>query len=186
MNDIHSSQGPLLRRDNTLVVVIDMQERLLPVILEKERVIENVLKLVKFSHIIGLPIICTEQQNLGETTPEIRAELKEVQPINKLEFDCFESRAFDEQIRRLKRNTLIITGIEAHICVAQTALHALSDHAVHVVSDAISSRSLHNWEVALGRMRQQGVTVTSTEMVIYELLGAAGTDQFREALKLVK
>lgn len=186
MNDLRASHGPLLNRDDALLVAIDMQERLLPVIAEKERVVENILKLVKFAPIIGLPIVLTEQQNLGETTPEIRAELKGVEPITKLAFDCFKSRSFAEKIRRLNRGTLIIAGIEAHICVAQTALHALADHAVHVVSDAISSRSPHNRHVALDRMGNAGVTITSTEMVIYELLGKAGTDQFREALKLVK
>jgi isochorismate hydrolase len=186
MNDMYTSPSPLLRGDDALLVVIDMQERLLPVIAEKERVIENVLKLVKFAPIIGLPIVLTEQQNLGETTPEIRAGLGEFQPIIKLEFDCFRSRAFTDRIRHLNRNTLIIAGIEAHICVAQTALHALADHAVHVVSDAISSRSPRNRKVALARMGKAGVTITSTEMVIYELLGVAGTDQFREALKLVR
>lgn len=186
MNDRYASTPPLLRGVDALLVVIDIQERLLPVIAEKERVIENVLKLVTFARMIGLPIILTEQQNLGETTPEIRAELETIQPIIKFEFDCFESPAFVEQIRRLDRNTLIIAGIEAHICVAQTALHALAHYTVHVVSDAVSSRSLHNREVALDRMRQAGITITSTEMVIYELLGKAGTEQFREVLKLVK
>jgi len=186
LKDIHVSSTPLLRRDDALVVIIDMQERLLLIIAEKERLIENIVTLVKFACIIGLPIVLTEQQNLGETTPEIRQELENIQPITKLAFDCLESRAFTERIHDLNRHTLIIAGIEAHICVAQTALHALSDHAVHVVSDAISSRSPHNWEVALGRMRQHGVTITSTEMVIYELLGRAGTDEFKEALKLVK
>lgn len=186
MKDMYSSPSPLLRGADALLVVIDMQERLLPAIAEKERVIENARKLVTFARMIGLPIILTEQQNLGETTPAIREELKGVEPITKLEFDCFESPAFAEQIHRLNRDTLIIVGIEAHICVAQTALRALVNHRVHVVSDAVSSRSLHNREVALGRMRQAGVTITSTEMVIYELLGKAGTEQFREALKLVK
>jgi nicotinamidase-related amidase len=186
MNDRYVSLPPLLRGDDALLVVIDMQERLLPVIAGKERVIENVLKLIKFASIIGLPIILTEQQNLGETTPEIRAELKGVEPITKLEFDCFKSHAFAEHAGRLNRSTLIIAGIEAHICVAQTALYALANHAVHVVSDAISSRSPHNRKIALDRMGKAGVTITSTEMVIYELLGKAGTDQFRKALKLVK
>jgi isochorismate hydrolase len=186
MDNMYASPIPLLRGDDALLVVIDMQERLLPVIAEKEKVVENVLKLIKFAPIIGLPIILTEQQNLGETAPKLRAELKGIRPITKLEFDCFQSRAFVEHVGRLNKSTLIIAGIEAHICVAQTALHALSDHAVHVVSDAISSRSLHNRKVALDRMGKAGVTITSTEMVIYELLGKAGTDQFREALKLVK
>jgi nicotinamidase-related amidase len=186
MKNMHSSPSPLLRGADALLVVIDIQERLLSVMAEKERVIENTLKLVTFARMIGLPIILTEQQNLGETTPEIRAELEALQPNIKLEFDCFESPAFAEHVDQLGRNTLIIAGIEAHICVAQTALHALVNHRVHVVSDAVSSRSLHNREVALGRMRQAGVTITSTEMVIYELLGKAGTQEFREALKLVK
>jgi nicotinamidase-related amidase len=180
------SRHAALRRDDALLVVIDMQERLLPVIAGKERVVENALRLVKFARIIGVPILLTEQQNLGETASEIREELKDILPVIKLEFDCFESRAFTDRLGQLNRNTLIIIGIESHICVAQTALHALSRYAVHVVSDAVSSRSPHNWEVALERMRQAGVTVTSTEMVIYELLGRAGTDQFRETLKLIK
>jgi nicotinamidase-related amidase len=181
-----SSRYTALRRDDALFVVIDMQERLLPVMAGKEGVIENVLKLLKFARVIGLPIILTEQQNLGATASELREELNGIQPVIKLEFDCFESRAFTARLDQLKRNTLIITGIEAHICVAQTALHALSRYSVQVVSDAVSSRSPHNWEVALQRLGQAGVTITSTEMVIYELLGRAGTDQFREALKLVK
>ena len=82
--------------------------------------------------------------------------------------------------------SLNIAGIEAHICVAQTAVHAVSQYTVHVVSDAISSRSPHNREIALQRMQHCGVTITSTEMVMYELLEKAGTDSFREVLKLVK
>jgi nicotinamidase-related amidase len=182
----HSSKSTILSKDDSLLMVIDMQERLLPVIAGKERIVENALRLVKFASLIGLPILRTEQENLGETAFELREELKDIQPIIKLEFDCFESGVFTARLGQLNRNTLIIIGIEAHICVAQTALHALSRYRVHVVSDAVSSRSPHNWEVALQRMRQDGVIVTSTEMVIYELLGKAGTDQFREALKLVK
>ncbi len=186
MSDKHSSKSPLLTRDDSLLVIIDMQERLLPVIAEKERIIENVVKLVKFSHIIGLPVVLTEQQKLGETVPEIGELLEDIQPISKLEFDCFGSGAFAKHVSEQNKGALIITGVEAHVCVAQTALSGLSDYTVHVVSDAISSRSLHNREVALHRMGQNGVTITSTEMVIYELLRKAGTDTFREALALVK
>jgi nicotinamidase-related amidase len=182
----HSFKHRVLGRDDALLVIIDMQERLLPVISGKERVVDNVLRLVKFARLIDMPILFTEQQNLGETPPEIRKGLEDIQPIIKLEFDCFESPAFAERVVQLGRNNLIIAGIEAHICVAQTALHALADYAVNVVSDAVSSRSPDNWEVAIARMRHDGVTITSTEMVIYELLGKAGTDQFKEALKLVK
>jgi len=186
LDNAQSSGNILLGKNDPLLVIIDMQERLIPVIANKEMVIENIVRLAKFSRIIGLPVVLTEQQNLGDTLPEIREELKDIVPIAKLEFDCFGSDAFTERVRKQERNTLIIAGIEAHICVAQTALHAYPDYAVHVVSDAVSSRSLHNRDVALHRMRQQGITVTSTEMVIYELLGKAGTDTFSEVLKLVK
>ncbi len=186
MDDKHSSKSRLLTRDDSLLVIIDMQERLLTVIAEKERIIENIVKLVKFAHIIGLPVVLTEQQKLGETVPEIRELLKDTQPISKLEFDCFGSSTFTKHVREKDKDTLIISGVEAHVCVAQTALSGLSNYTVQVVSDAISSRSLHNREVALQRMGQNGVTITSTEMVIYELLQKAGTDTFREALALVK
>jgi isochorismate hydrolase len=186
VDDKHSPKTLLLTREDSLLVIIDMQERLLPVIAEKERIIENVVKLVKFSHIIGLPVVLTEQQKLGETVPEIRELLKDIQPISKLEFDCFGSSAFAKHVSEQDKDTLIITGVEAHVCVAQTALSGLSDYTVQVVSDAISSRSLHNRDVALHRMGQNGVTITSTEMVIYELLQKAGTATFKEALALVK
>jgi nicotinamidase-related amidase len=176
----------LLSTDDCLLVIIDMQKRLLPVIAERERVVENVIKLVKFAHIIGLPATLTEQEKLGNTIPEICKELGNIEPIPKIEFDCFRSSIFNAKIQSMKRSTLIIVGVEAHICVAQTTLHGLAYHTVHVVSDATSSRSLYNWETALYRMRQAGAIITSTEMVIYELLGKAGTDTFKESLKLVK
>ena len=186
MDKRQSSGNTLLGKKDSLLVIIDMQERLIPVIADKEVVIENTVRLAKFSRIIGLPVVLTEQQKLGDTIPEIRQELKDIPPVTKMEFNCFGSDAFSKRIGEQERKTLIIAGIEAHICVAQTALHAHPSHVVHVVSDAVSSRSLHNRDVALDRLRQQGVTVTSTEMVIYELLGKAGTESFREALKLVK
>ena len=176
----------LLDKDDSLLVIIDMQERLFPVMADKEKILDNAIRLVKFSRIMGLPVLLTEQQKLGDTIPEIREELTDVEPIEKLEFDCFRSDLFNDKLAQLNRKSLIIAGIEAHICVTQTALHAFSDYGVHVVSDAVSSRSLHNWEVALRRMEQGGITITSTEMVIYELLEKAGTDTFREVLQLVK
>lgn len=186
MNNMPTNRTLFLNKDDSLLLIIDMQERLFPVMAEKERIRENVIKLIKFCRIMDLPILLTEQQKLGDTIPEIRKELTDVEPVEKLEFDCFCSDLFNEKLAQLNRKSLVIAGIEAHICVAQTALHAFSDYGVQVVSDAISSRSLHNWEIALRRMEQVGVTITSTEMVIYELLGKAGTDTFREVLQLVK
>lgn len=176
----------LIHKEDSLLVIIDMQEKLVPAVAEKEKIVENTIKLARFSRMIGLPVLLTEQQKLGETLPAIREALGGLSAISKLEFNCFGSKSFAEDVTRLKRKTLIIAGVEAHICVALTALHAVSTYQVQVVSDAVSSRSLHNRDVALRRMEQAGIAVTSTEMVIYELLEKAGTDMFKHVLKLVK
>jgi nicotinamidase-related amidase len=178
--------GGLLSREDCVLLVIDVQEKLMPVISNQEKVVENVVRLVKFSNIIGLPIIVTEQEKLGATVPEVRKELGDVRPIGKVCFNCFFCQDFVDQIEQLGRNSLIIAGAEAHICVAQTALFAAPRFRVHAVSDAVSSRTRENWHVSLERMQQSGISITSTEMFIYELLQKAGTDDFRAALKLVK
>ena len=186
MSGTSAPHGNLISREDSLLVVIDVQERLMPVISSKDGVIDNVVRLLEFSQIVGLPVILTEQEKLGDTLPEVFEARPDLQPIRKLDFDCFGCQEFVEKTRGLGPKTLILTGVETHICVAQTALHAVADHTVHIVSDATSSRKEENWKVALERMRQAGVVVTSTEMVIYELLQRAGTDEFRAVLPLVK
>ena len=176
----------LITRDQVALLVIDVQERLLPAIHEGERVVTNIVKLLRFADIIDLPVLLTEQQKLGETVEPIRAEIPSIPPIRKLDFGCFRCGEFVEAVRALGRTTLVLTGIEAHICVAQTALQALGEHVVHVVSDAVSSRSALDKQVALDRLGRAGAIVTSTEMLMYELLGCAGTDEFRRVLVLVK
>ncbi|MFZ0450901.1 MAG: isochorismatase family protein [Desulfatiglandaceae bacterium] len=188
MRDHANSQDPaaLIRPEQSIFVIIDVQERLVPVISEKELVIQNIIRLTRFSRIINVPILLTEQERLGGTLPEVGRVIPEVQAVSKHHFNCFGSEVFREKIKGSGRSVLILAGIEAHICVLQTALSALSEFRVHVVSDAVSSRAPHNREVALKRMAQSGVTITSTETVIYELLEKAGTPAFRKALALVK
>ncbi len=176
----------LIRPQDSVLVVIDIQERLAPVIADKEAVIDNVIKLVKFARIIDLPIVVTEQDKLGPTLPQIGRVLGAYQAITKITFDCLGEPAFVAELERLGRPNLILTGIEAHICVAQTALTAAGEYNVHVAADAVGSRAAFNRDIALRRLEAAGPTLTTTEMVIYELLGRAGTDEFRQALKLVK
>ena len=180
------SSSSLLSKEDCVLVVIDMQKKLVPVITGADKAIENVIKLVKLAKILQLPIVLTEQQNLGDTVDEIKSEISEIGPITKITFSCFGLKEFADHISRLNRKTLILTGIESHICVTQTALDAPPEYSIHTVSDAVASRSPHNWEIALDRMRQSDVTITSTEMLMYELLRKAGTDEFRAALPLVK
>jgi len=182
---IERSAG-LIQRDDAVIIIIDMQERLFPAVADKNKLLENMMRLVRFSNVLELPVMITEQEKLGSTLREIKEELRDAHPISKVDFNCFGSEFFTKRLESLRRKTLILAGIEAHICVAQTALHAVSEHTVHVLSDATAARSPHNHRVALDRMMQGGVIVSSTEMFIYEILGRAGTDLFREVLKLVK
>jgi isochorismate hydrolase len=186
MSKKHKGQSGLIEREDSILVIIDMQDKLFPVMAEKEDLANQVMKLVRFSKIIGLPVIMTEQEKLGPTLPGIMGELASVSPVHKVDFNCFGCEAFAKRVQELERRTLILCGIEAHICVAQTALYAASEYEVHVVADGIASRSPENRRIALERMSERGITITSTEMVIYELLRKAGTDTFKEALKLVK
>jgi nicotinamidase-related amidase len=173
--------------DRCVFLIIDFQEKLLAVMHDREKVLDNAVKLVKFANIMGLPVLITEQEKLGPTVDAIKAELPAAGAITKIEFDAMERPELVEALRRLSRNTVILAGIESHICVTQTALHLLAEgYAVHLASDAVSSRSPEDRAVALGRMGQAGAIVSSAEMVIYELLGKAGSEEFREVLKLVK
>ena len=186
MSKKHEAQSSLIEREDAALVIIDMQEKLFPAMAQKEDLANQVMKLVRFSKIVGLPAIMTEQEKLGPTLPEIKGELASVSPVPKVDFNCFGCEAFVKRILDLNRRTLILCGIEAHICVAQTALYAASGYEVHVVADAVASRVPENRRIALERMSRRGITITSTEMVIYELLKRAGTDTFKEVLKLVK
>lgn len=176
----------LLNRKDCMLALIDIQEKLLAVMHGKEALLENAVKLTSFAGIIGLPVLVTVQEKLGPTVSELAAVITEVSPVSKLEFDACRCPEFAHALEDLGRGTVIIAGIESHICITQTVLHLLSDYRVHVVSDAVSSRTPENKRVALDRMREAGAVISSTEMIMYELLGEAGTDEFRETLKLVK
>jgi len=179
----------LLSKEGTALVIIDIQEKLFPHMAEKDRIAQNVAKLVKFAEIMKIPVVLTEQypKGLGCTIPEVKRLVPNIHPIEKVDFTCLGSEEFKACLGRLEAQKLIITGIESHICVTQTAIDGLNKgYKVYVVSDAVSSRSLADKAIAIERMRQSGVTIVSTEMLIYELLGRAGTAEFREALKLVK
>jgi len=180
--------GRLLSPKGSVLVVVDVQEKLLPFIADEEMVVKNIVKLIKFAKIIGMPIVLTEQypKGLGSTVREIRELTTDLQPITKLPFSCFGSEEFKESLRRLGASTLIIVGIEAHVCVNQTALNALENYKVHVISDATSSRTKENWQVGIERMAREGVTISSTEMLIYELLATAGTEEFKRSFELIK
>lgn len=178
----------LISKEGTVLVIIDVQEKLFPFIAEKEKVVRNIRRLIKFAEIAEMPVILTEQypRGLGRTIKEIGELVPKAESIEKVEFSCFESDDFKNTLQRLEAKTVILTGIETHICISQTAIDGSSKYRMCVVSDAVSSRSIEERSVGLERMIQDGVTILSTEMLIYEILRKAGTNEFKASLKLVK
>jgi len=180
-----------LETDNCTLFVVDIQEKLLPPIFQKEQLVRNSQLLIRGAGLLKIPVIASTQyaKGLGETAPEISGLLPGTEAIDKLQFSCFGSDVFCSMLKRLpgRRNTVLICGMETHICVMQTALAALREgYLVHVASDAVSSRTEWNWKIGLDRMRAAGAVISSTEMIIYELLGSSGTQEFKELLPYLK
>ena len=151
----------------------------------------NVQLLIRLAGILKIPAIVTTQyaKGLGNTVPEIGSMLPDSAPLDKMTFSCFGSDVFCSLLKRLpgQRTTALLCGMETHICVMQTALGALREgYLVHVASDAVSSRAEFNWRIGLDRMRAAGAILSSTEMMIYELLRSSGAPAFRELLPYLK
>jgi nicotinamidase-related amidase len=180
-----------LEPEQCALIVVDIQEKLLPPIFQKEQLVRNAQLLIRLAGILKIPTLLTTQysKGLGNTVADVAALLPEAQPIEKLAFSCFGSDAFCSSLKRLpgNRNTVVLCGIESHICVAQTALAALREgYLVHLASDAVSSRTEWNCKVGLDRMRAAGAVISSTEMIIYEALRSSGTSAFKDMLRYLK
>ena len=184
-----------LEAEHCALIVVDMQEKLLPPIWEKERLVRNIQLLIRLAGILKIPALVTTQyaKGLGKTVPDIASLLPASSPssppIDKLMFSCFGSDVFCTLLKRLpgQRTTVLLCGMETHICVMQTTLGALREgYLVHVASDAVSSRTELNWRIGLDRMRAAGAILSSTEMMIYELLRSSGAPAFRELLPYLK
>lgn len=179
----------MLTTDTTVLVVVDVQGNLAHTMYEKQILFENLAKMVKGARVLNIPIILTEQNptKLGSTIPEIAELLCGVEPLSKLSFSCCGDTVFLEQLAATKREQVLIAGIETHVCVYQTAMDLLErGYAVQIVADAVSSRTAHNREIGMERMKAEGIRLTSTEMALFELMRVAEGPQFKEMLKIVK
>jgi nicotinamidase-related amidase len=180
-----------LQAEQCALVVIDIQEKLLPPIFQKEQLVRNSQLLIRAAGILKIPALVSTQyaKGLGTTVPEISSLLPGTDAIDKTLFSCFGSDVFCSVLKRLpgQRNTLLLCGMESHICVTQTALAALREgYLVHVASDAVSSRTEWNWKIGLDRMRAAGAIISSTEMIIYELMRSSSSAAFKELLPHLK
>ena len=178
-----------LNKSKTALLIIDIQDRLAAVMKHKEAVVTNCLHLIELSKMFNMPIVVTEQypKGLGQTVEEIRKALPVYQPIEKLTFSCCDEAAFINEIKKLNKKNIILTGMETHICILQTCIGLLENgFNVHLVKDAVCSRSKENWRTAYEFMRDAGAVITCTETVLFQLLKIAGTEEFKAISKRIK
>ncbi len=178
-----------IRRDQSVLLVVDIQERLLPVIDGQEGVLAAAGRMVRAAEILGIPIICTEQypRGLGPTVDPLRSLIGAERTREKVAFSCCGAEGLLAELGGLGRPQVIVAGIEAHVCVQQTVLDLLAaGYRVYVAADAASSRSPLDRDVAFERMRQAGAVVTTTESVMFEWLEVAGTAEFKQVSRIVK
>ena len=179
----------MLEMEKVVLLIVDLQGKLAHLMHGKELLFKNVQTLIKGSRALGLPVLWAEQnpQGLGPTIPEISDLLSGIAPISKMSFSCCRNDRFLQALQALKRKQVLVAGIEAHVCVYQTAVDlAAMAYEVQVAADAVSSRSVVNKEIGLQRMRDSGVGVTSVETALFELLKVAQGAQFREVSQIVK
>ena len=179
----------MLKSENTALIVVDVQGQLAQLMHEKQALFENLQKIIKGVQIMGIPILWVEQnpEGLGATIPEVAELLAGINPISKSSFSSCKNERFLQALNAANRNQILIVGIEAHICVYQTAVGLVKlGYEVEVVTDAVSSRTKENKDVALQKMSNADVALTSTEMALFELLEVAEGEHFKEILKIVK
>lgn len=179
----------LIRAQDSALVVIDMQERLVPAMQAPARTIRNTCTLLKAAAITGVPALLTEQypKGLGPTVSDVARAAGDAPILPKMHFSCMEEPDFASAFRALGRSQAILVGMEAHICVVQTASSLVEEgFAVFVVSDATASRTIESEAACLARLGAGGVSIVTTEMVVFEWLGRAGTEAFKEMLPLIK
>lgn len=181
-------QPGILKSTDTAVIIIDVQERLFPVIHKGRELIQCVNQLIDGAEILDVPLLFTEQypRGLGTTCAEVHKSSNHT-TIEKISFSCLNEPTFKEELARLNIKNLVLAGAEAHICVLNTALDALAmGYAVHLVADAVSSRTESSKYYGIERMRQSGAFIATTEMILFQLLEKAGSPEFKKISQLIK
>lgn len=179
----------MLQLDQTVLVIVDVQGKLAQLMHARERLVENLGRLMRGAQALAVPLLVTEQNptRMGPTIPELGSLLGDLHPIAKMSFGCAEEPAFMQALESLGRRHVLVAGIETHVCVFQTAAQLQPrGFGVQVVADAVSSRTESNYRFGLERIRNAGVPLTTVESALFELLGTADHPAFRTVLGLVK
>lgn len=179
----------LMNREDTIFIAIDFQEKLMPVMSNKEDLEDKVCRLAEGMKALGIPKIVTQQytKGIGETIPSVAEALGEFEPIDKTSFSCMNNEEFRTQLEGIGRRTAVVCGIEAHICLQQTVLQLLDEgYQVYVPVDCVSSRSERDQMWSLERIERAGAITTTYEAILYELLGDSKAPEFKAISKIVK
>ncbi len=179
----------MLSVKDTALLLIDIQEKLIRVMHEKEQLIDNLQKLIQGIKVLDIPILWMEQnpKGLGPTISEVARLLSDTHPLEKKYFSCCGQAEFVQQLKNLQCKHILTAGIETHVCVYQTAMDLFHlGYEVQIVTDAVSSRTPDNKLIGLERLKQGGMVLTSTEMVLFELLRVAEGPEFKAILNIVK
>ncbi len=178
-----------INRENTVGLIIDMQERLLPAMEESEMLLTNCQTLINGLQELNVPILATQQysKGLGQTVEPISSLIKDFKPIEKKDFSCCDESSFAAELEKTHAMNIIIAGIESHVCVLQTAID-LKEAGLNpvIVMDCVSSRSFDNVDIAAERFRHEGIMMTSYESILFELTRTASAPEFKAISKLVK
>ncbi|MBS0014418.1 MAG: hydrolase [Desulfobacterales bacterium] len=179
----------MLDAQQTALVVIDVQGKLARTVSDSQQVVNNVEKLIRGANLFELPVVVTEQHpvGLGPTIEELQGLFSNVSMVEKMTFNACMTPYFVQTMEQTGRRKILICGVEAHICVHQTVYGLLGrGFQVHLASDAVSSRTAWNRNMAIERMRVQGAVISTTEMALFELMQDANDDRFREFARIVK
>jgi nicotinamidase-related amidase len=178
-----------IEKTNTVLAIVDIQERLAAVMSERQKVIENCLHLIESAKLLDIPVLLNEQypKGLGPTVSDIKEAFQPYAPLEKVTFSCCRGESFPDSLTLTGRKKVILAGMETHVCVLQTCIDLLKEgYVVHVVSDAICSRTVENFRTAIEFMRDAGAVITCTETVLFQLLEKAGTEEFKVISKRIK
>jgi nicotinamidase-related amidase len=179
----------MLAAAETIVLVVDVQEKLSRAMAGREEIVLKTRQLVEGARVLGVPTLFTEQnpKGLGPTLPEIAALVPDFRPAEKTSFSCCGSPDCMAHLRRSGRRDVVVAGMETHVCVYQTSVDlARAGYAVFVLDDAVSSRYLHNYQSGLQSLRDAGCTVFSTETAVFQLLRVAATPEFKKVASLIR
>lgn len=179
----------MLKIDDTLFVIIDVQGKLAQIMHERDKTVKNICAMIRLARILDIPVLWTEQvpQKIGATIPEVAAFFPGERPIVKTAFSCIQERAFVDALQKSKRRHVLLAGIETHVCVYQTAAELVERrYHAQVVADAVSSRTAENKQLGLERIKQAGGIITGLEIIACELLKKAEGEKFKQVLQLIK